>query len=72
MTDFAFSLDLPSALALFTTLTASESERMPEVDVLEEALRGFLYERLSIEEMEDPRKLYGKLHIERERRAGRT
>ncbi len=72
MDSFSTEIDLRGALALFLLLDLrrsalpdrrrSEREALvgeaPELDALEAELRAFLYERLSIDEMEDPEALY--------------
>jgi hypothetical protein len=70
MSDFCLSLDLIGALALFRTLE-TRTDNPPEIERLEGALRAFLYERLSIEEMEDPGRLYLRLVAERDRQGRR-
>jgi hypothetical protein len=62
--DFSLSLDLRKALALFLLLESRSDEpgaaSLP-LEGLEEELRSYLYNRLSIEEMERPDELYARL-----------
>lgn len=64
MDDFSLSLDLRRALALFLLLEsrpdAGGADSLP-LEELEEELRSYLYNRLSIEEMEHPDELYASL-----------
>lgn len=64
MDDFSLSLDLRRALALFLLLESRSDEAgaasLP-LEELEEELRSYLYNRLSIEEMEHPDELYASL-----------
>jgi hypothetical protein len=67
MADFSLSLDLVGALALFNLVDKRGSSAPPELDQIEAELRSYLYECLSIDEMEDPQGLYLKLRAGRKR-----
>jgi hypothetical protein len=54
MEDFIARMDLRSALRLYVFLEAREDELELGVAELYSELRSYLYERLSIEEMESP------------------
>lgn len=64
-TDFNLTLDLKGALALFLLVEESGD---PNADIasLDRALREYLYERLSIAEMEEPGQLYDRMCSGRE------
>lgn len=57
-TDFTPTLDLRGALALFLLLDRRGSGTNADLDALDRSVRSYLYERLSIAEMEDPEALY--------------
>jgi hypothetical protein len=62
--DLTLSLDLKRALALFLLLESrpdEPSETSEPLDEVDEELRSYLYNRLSIEEMEHPDELYARL-----------
>jgi hypothetical protein len=61
MDDFTLQMDLRSALRLYLFLEAREDELAPGAAELYAALRAYLYDRLSIEEMESPGTLLAKL-----------
>lgn len=67
MGDFSLSVDMLGALALFNYLEERGAKASPELDHIEAELRSYLYERLSIDEMEDPQGLYLRLKAERAR-----
>jgi hypothetical protein len=69
MQEYSLSLDLTSALALFLVLQEKDASAFSEVQAIDESLRAFLYDQLSIEEMEQPEKLYSRLHAECTRRS---
>jgi len=64
--DFSLSLDLQGALALFLLVERRPSGANRDLEELERALRDYLYERLSIAEMEEPDKLYERMRSRRE------
>jgi hypothetical protein len=64
----SLELDLQSALALFLSLRERKAASNGDLDAIEESLRDYLYERLSIAEMEEPLLLYDRLRAERDRR----
>ena len=55
------NVDFRSALALYVFLKGREEELTDAPAALFERLRAFLYERLSIEEMERPEELLARL-----------
>jgi hypothetical protein len=62
--DLTLSLDLMRALALFLLLESrpdAPGNSSEPLDEVEEELRSYLYNRLSIEEMEHPDELYARL-----------
>jgi hypothetical protein len=61
MDDFSPRLSLKGALQLYMFLEAREDELEGGVAALYSALRNYLYERLSIEEMESPGTLLAEL-----------
>lgn len=64
MDDLTLSLDLKRALALFLLLESrpdAPGNSSEPLDEVEEELRSYLYNRLSIEEMERPDELYARL-----------
>lgn len=61
MSPFAVELDVRAALALYLELGKGEGLRFPEAEKLSLALRAYLYERLTIEEMEEPERSYAAL-----------
>lgn len=62
MDSVILKLDIIEALALFQFIDSDTKENVfPEIRRIEGDLRAFLYERLSIEEMENPLLLYSKL-----------
>jgi hypothetical protein len=72
MKSFILDLDMAGALALFNHIQDNPpTEPCPDLDKLEARLRLFLYDELSIEEMENPRGLERKLVAEREGRKAR-
>jgi hypothetical protein len=64
--DFSLSLDLQGALALFLLVERRPSGANRDLEELEQALRDYLYERLSIAEMEEPDSLYERMRSRRE------
>ncbi|HRY56038.1 MAG TPA: hypothetical protein P5133_13230 [Spirochaetia bacterium] len=58
---FSLDLDLRSALGLYLFLEAKEEELTESPASLLASLKAYLYERLSIEEMERPRDLLASL-----------
>jgi len=58
---FSLDLDFPDALGLYIFLSGREDELAGAAAGLVGRLRDFLYERLSIEEMECPRELLARL-----------
>lgn len=64
--DFSLSLDLQGALALFLLVERRPADSNRDLEALERALRDYLYERLSIAEMEDPDSLYERMRSGRE------
>lgn len=72
MKPFILELDLLGALALFNHIQErSPSGNCPDLDRLEADLRLFLYDELSIEEMENPGNLEKRLRTERKEREDR-
>jgi hypothetical protein len=67
----ALELDLQAALALFLCLRDRRGEGNPDLEAIEASVRAYLYDRLSIAEMEEPVLLYDKLRAERDRRISR-
>jgi len=65
-TDFALSLDLQGALALFLLVERRPADANGDLEAIERALRDYLYERLSIAEMEEPGKLYERMRARRD------
>ncbi len=61
MDDFIARMDLRAALRLYIFLEEREEELGSGGSELYASLRGYLYERLSIEDMEAPEKLLAKL-----------
>jgi hypothetical protein len=61
MDTFSLDVDFRSALALYIFLKAREEELSDAPSALFERLRAFLYERLSIEEMERPEELLARI-----------
>ena len=61
MDDFTLRMDLKSALRLYVFLEAREDELAPGAAELYASLRAYLYDRLSIGEMESPKTLLAKL-----------
>lgn len=61
MDDFVARMDLRAALGLFVFLEAREDELGRGAAELYAALRAYLYERLSIEDMESPETLLAEL-----------
>ena len=59
--DFSISLDLQGALALFLLVDRRGDRTNPDLDSLDRSLRDYLYERLSIAEMEEPEVLYARM-----------
>jgi hypothetical protein len=57
MDDFALRMDLRGALELYLFLEEQEDELDGASEKLFAALRAYLYDHLSIEEMESPRTL---------------
>lgn len=64
--DFSLKLDLKGALALFLLVEGQARDANADIDALERALREYLYERLSIAEMEEPGRLYARMCSGRE------
>jgi len=64
--DFSLSLDLQGALALFLLVERRPVAANRDLEALEQELRNYLYERLSIAEMEEPDKLYERMRSRRE------
>jgi hypothetical protein len=62
MEKFSASLGLRDALELYLFLEAKEDELPSSASSLRSALRSYLYEHLSIEEMESPRALLDRLN----------
>lgn len=58
---FSFSLDLRSALGLYLFLQPKEEELSGAPAAVLSSLKSYLYERLSIEEMERPQELLARL-----------
>lgn len=54
-------LDFQDALALYIFFHGREEELVGSVAAFADRIRDFLYERLSIEEMEEPEELLAKL-----------
>lgn len=75
MKDFTLELDLLGALTLFNLLQDAAQRGYAQdqacLDALEAKVRLFLYDELSIEEMENPRSLQARLQAEREQRKAR-
>lgn len=72
MKSFIVDLDMAGALALFNYIQDNPpTGPCPDLDNLEARLRLFLYDELSIEEMENARGLERKLVAEREGRKAR-
>jgi hypothetical protein len=65
MDDFMARMDLRDSLALYLFFRQRESELEGASERLFSALRAYLYERLSIEEMERPEALLMRLRLER-------
>ena len=63
--DFSLSLDLQGALALFLLVEKRPADANGDLEAIEEALRDYLYERLSIAEMEEPDRLYERMRSQR-------
>jgi hypothetical protein len=61
MDDFIARMDLKAALRLYVFLEAREDELELGTAELYAELRSYLYERLSIEEMESPETLLARL-----------
>jgi hypothetical protein len=61
MDGFSLEVDFGSALALYLYLKPREEELSGAPAALLESLRSYLYERLSIEEMERPEELLARL-----------
>jgi hypothetical protein len=61
MEDFITSLDLKGALELYLFLEAREDELKGSSSRIFVSLRAYLYDHLSIEEMESPRTFLGTL-----------
>jgi hypothetical protein len=61
MEDFSARMSLRDALELYLFFEADEAELPSSASDLRDALRSYLYERLSIEEMESPRALLDRL-----------
>lgn len=64
MDDFSPSLGLKASLALFLLLDGRSggiAGASPELDRLEAELRAYLYDKLSIADMENPGKTYSAL-----------
>ena len=61
MDDFNARLGIRAALQLYVFLEAREDELTGGAAELYESLRAYLYDRLSIEEMESPEDLIPKL-----------
>jgi hypothetical protein len=59
---FAAEMSFREALDLYIFLRAREEELSAGAERLYEALRSFLYERLSIEEMEKPEELLSRIN----------
>jgi hypothetical protein len=62
--DFSAHLSLRAALQLYIYLAAREEELVGGPAELYASLRGYLYDRLSIEEMESPETLLSSLDME--------
>ena len=58
---FRLELDFRRALSLYVYLQASETELPDAVSAFFAELRAYLYERLSIEEMERPEELLKRM-----------
>lgn len=75
MKNLTLELDLLGALTLFNLLQDAVqrgyAQNQAGLDDLEAKLRLFLYDELSIEEMENPRSLQIRLQAEREQRKAR-
>lgn len=75
MKNLTLELDLLGALTLFNLIQDAVQRgyalNLASVDDLEAKVRLFLYDELSIEEMENPRSLQGRLQAEREQRKAR-
>lgn len=65
MDDFEARLSFKEALQLYLFLQPREGELSGGPDRIQAQLRGFLYDRLSIEEMEDPAALMARLDAQR-------
>lgn len=61
MENFSASMGLRDALELYLFLEAEDAELPLSASVLRSELRSYLYEHLSIEEMESPRALLDRL-----------
>jgi hypothetical protein len=61
MEDFTAHMSLRDALELYLFIEAEEAELPSSASGLRDALRSYLYERLSIEEMESPRALLDRI-----------
>jgi hypothetical protein len=72
MEQFSLTLDLPGALALFLLVRDRPRGENPDLERIEDSVRGFLYEKLSIAEMEEAEACYRRLAAERGRRVQRS
>jgi hypothetical protein len=63
--DFIASMDFREALGMYIFLRRREEELAGAAAKLYDRLRSFLYERLSIEEMERPEELLSRLEKRR-------
>ncbi len=61
MAHFTVDLDIPDALALYIFFCGREEELQGAAAALAERLRTFLYDRLSIEDMERPEDCLARL-----------
>ncbi len=61
MDDFIARMDIKAALSLYIFLEAREAELANGAAALYASLRAYLYDRLSIEEMESPAALLARL-----------
>jgi hypothetical protein len=61
MDDFSASLSLKCALELYIYLLEREEELPRGASVLFVSLRAYLYDRLTVEEMESPKELLARL-----------
>jgi hypothetical protein len=62
--DFCARLDIREALRLYMFLEAREDELSEGVDGLYSRLRTYLYENLSIQDLEQPEKFLQKLDMD--------